>query len=341
MTSSDAAKLVWIVAAFLGIVAFGLRTPRSFPLPEAEPNEMIDAGSWYSREQWPHDGRPFESEHFVVYSDAASPAARKSVARICEEILDELTADFGIIPELMFRFPHGQEKIHIYAYKEYYPQSWGARGYYAGLIIWSLDHTERSRNLGNYKRVVKHELVHVVEALLKGRDTAHTPVSIRVHMWYSEGLAEAISGGTSGPVVRSLEDLNRLTEEYGRVSPVGYRTDADVGDYSDPDMIRAYVDYVYPMNQLAVEYLIDPVGLGKSPHDAIAVFTDIADGMTFAEAFTSRFGMTLEEYDERFFELMDDYLPELESTDVAKRVSLLGTLLAAGALLLLFAAQLF
>ena len=28
--------------------------------------QMVDGGSWYLRQQWPHDGSPFECEHFVV-----------------------------------------------------------------------------------------------------------------------------------------------------------------------------------------------------------------------------------------------------------------------------------
>ena len=38
---------------------------------------MIDAGTWYVGEAWPHDGKPIESEGFAVYSDAASAQARR------------------------------------------------------------------------------------------------------------------------------------------------------------------------------------------------------------------------------------------------------------------------
>lgn len=52
-----------------------------------EPAQMVDTGSWYSREQWPHDGNPYESQNFIVYSDAAGQEARQSVAEIGEELL--------------------------------------------------------------------------------------------------------------------------------------------------------------------------------------------------------------------------------------------------------------
>jgi hypothetical protein len=173
--------------------------------------------------------------------------------------------------------------------------------------------------------------MHVVEALLKGRDVARTPVPIRVHMWFSEGLGEAVSGGTSGPVIRDLTHLNRLTEEYGRLSPVAFRTDADVGEPSDSQVTSAYVNYHYPIHQLAVEYLMDPDGLGKSPHDVVAIFTDIGDGMSFAGAFAHRTEMSLEEYEERFFDLMDGYLDERSPTSLSGKVPPIGVILAVGA----------
>ena len=33
---------------------------------------LVYSGSWYSREKWPHDGNPYESPNFIIYSDAAS-----------------------------------------------------------------------------------------------------------------------------------------------------------------------------------------------------------------------------------------------------------------------------
>ena len=50
-----------------------------------------------------------------------------------------------IVVDEMFRFPPGHDKIHIYAYKNRYPQAWGARAFHGGLIIWSLDHQHRKR----------------------------------------------------------------------------------------------------------------------------------------------------------------------------------------------------
>ena len=83
---------------------------------------MVDSGSWYSREKWPHDGKPCESQNFIIYSDAASQESREDLAGIAEELLAELIKEFGIDTEENLRFPPGQDKIHIYSYKEYYPK---------------------------------------------------------------------------------------------------------------------------------------------------------------------------------------------------------------------------
>jgi hypothetical protein len=180
----------------------------------AVPTRVVDSGSWYSRNRWPHDGRPYESRNFVVYSDAASTEARHRLAEVAEGVLAETIAEMGVDPQTMFRFPTGQKKIDVYAYRNHVPD-WGggARAYYAGLIIWSFDHApeaDKPTDLVHFRPVLKHELVHVVEALLKGRFVGDIPVGDprRMPVWFSEGMAEALSGGTSGGLVRDLDQMN-------------------------------------------------------------------------------------------------------------------------------------
>ena len=60
---------------------------------------------------------------------------------------------------------------------------------------------------------------------------------------------------------------------------------------------------VNEMFQLAVEYMMDADGLGKTPQDARDLFLDMAEGADFATAFENRMGMPLRDYEEQFFEL--------------------------------------
>lgn len=265
---------------------------------------MVDSGSWYTHVRWPHDGNPYEGRNFVVYSDAAGLEARQDVAEVAEDALAETVAELGVDPEAMFRFPAGQDKIHIYAYRDHYPQNWGMRTYYGGLIGWSLDHEERPTDLGHYEATLKHELVHVVEDLVKG---GYAPHGSAVHRWFNEGLAEALTGGTSGGAIRGLDDLADLTAEYGQLNPIAWQRETGNVDSASFDPL-VYFYYYYPMSQLAVEYLIDPDGYGKTPAELTRIFVDMAEGSTFPEAFERRVGMGLEAYEAQFFDLMDEYL---------------------------------
>ena len=85
------------------------------------------------------------------------------------------------------------------------------------------------------------------------------------------------------------------------------------------------------MAQLAVEYLLDPDGLGRSPKDLAAVMVDMGNNVSFAEAFENHIGFSQSDYETQFFALMDTYLPQSESPLEAVALGLV-CLLAAGAI---------
>lgn len=266
------------------------------------PPGTVDGGSWYQTGfRWPHDGNPYETPNFIVYSDAASLEARRQLAEIGEDLLADLSADFQIAGNTMFRFPPGQTRIHMYAYKDRYPREWGGWAYYGGLLIFSLDHEGRTRaghtELGNYTRVVKHELMHVIQHLLVGAADVNL-----VDAWLTEGLGEYVSGGTAGGSITSLARLDELTGTYGELNPIamhGY-------DYPDIELI-AY-NYYYPMFQLAVRYLLDPLGGGNARTSLRDLFLDVAARIPFATAFENRLGVGLLEYENHFFDRIRAYL---------------------------------
>ena len=79
--------------------------------PPPDTAQMIDEGSWYAREAWPHDGNPVESEHFVVYSDGAGMAARERLASLAEDVYAEVIDEMDVDPASMFKFPADQKKV--------------------------------------------------------------------------------------------------------------------------------------------------------------------------------------------------------------------------------------
>jgi hypothetical protein len=265
---------------------------------------MVNEGSWYSRQAWPHDGNPYESDTFVVYSDGASQAARREAADVAEGIWSELLDDFEV-ESGMLRLPPGQDKIHIYAYKDYYPQAWGMRAYYAGVIMWSPDHERRSTSVADYGPVLRHELVHVLESLLRGRRFNAGEIT---DDWFSEGLAEVIAGGTAGGAIRDSRQFDALIAKYGAVSPVSLKRPRRAAV-----PLEGYY-YDYPMYQLAVEYLLSDQGPAGTLSDVRILFTKMRDGSSFEEAFDDTMGIELDTFDQRFFELMNGYLPEYRNS---------------------------
>ncbi|MGE5691574.1 MAG: hypothetical protein ACM33B_13555, partial [Pseudomonadota bacterium] len=262
--------------------------------------------------------------HFVVYSDGASLKARQRIAALAEEVLVEVVDEMGVDPATMFRFPASQDKIDIYATRyrviERGGLVGGATAYYAGIIIGSFDREvgHESTHVWFVRCGLKHEMVHVVEALLKGNYVGDIPVGDprRMPVWFSEGTAEAL-GCTSLAAPRTLDEVNARIAEYGRINPVAWRVDLPLVPHPRPgdDAVTtedAYVNYYYPMAHLAVRYLIDADGLGRSPRDVAAVMHDMGAGTSFASAFEAHMGLSQSEYEAQFFPLMDAYLPQSE-----------------------------
>ena len=256
--------------------------------------QMVDGGSWYVHEQWPHDGQPVESEGFVVYSDGASPEARQEMAEAAErlwvEVLDELE-----VTQEMLQFPLGQEKIDIYAYHDRFPQGWSGRAYYGGLLMWSPDHPLRQFDSSGYEPTLKHELIHVLQWMLTGGQGS-------IDTWFIEGLPLALADDPAHQTIGGIDQLNDLTSEYGSINPISIKQYSQI---TDPE---AGEHFYSPMFRLAFDYLLDDGGLGRSPADARDVMLDLAVGGSFEVAFGDHMGLGLDDFEEQFFDLMNEYL---------------------------------
>lgn len=282
----------------LGLVAVALLPIWGCGEDPTDPGVMVDSGSWYRTGfRWPHDGNPYETEHFIVYSDAASLRSRQRAAEIGEELLAVLKDEFGISYAIDLTWPPGQSKIHIYTYRDHYEQAWGGWGYHGGLLIFSLDHPIRDTSLDNFSRVLKHELMHVLEGLVKGSDDPRL-----VDVWLTEGIAELVAGGTQTiPTVETLQDLENLVVEFGELNPVAMHR------YEYPN-IPNVGSYYYVMFELTVRYLLDPVGLGMEKTSVRDIFLDARSGIPFAHAFEQRSGISLQSFEDGFFEWIRAYL---------------------------------
>lgn len=249
---------------------------------------------------WPHDGNPFESEHFTIYSDGASRAALAQLAEIAEEVLTVLMTRFEIPSREMLLLPASQQTIHLYAYKYHYQAEWGAQGFNAGMIIYSPDHPRLTQytERGHYTRLVTHELTHVVQNTLVGSNHAFS-----THTWFEEGLAEVVSELDRDRTIWTEADLNRLVARFGELNPIAIRND------QYPNIERVGVDYFYPMFELTARYLLDDKGLGRLLPDFRDVFLAMREGTSFSSAFESVFGMSVDELQAGFFVRVRQFLP--------------------------------
>lgn len=250
---------------------------------------------------WPHDGNPYLSENFTVYSDGASLQARTDLAEIAEGVLTDLKTNFDITDNNLFVFPPDQAKIHLYAYRDHFPTQWGGQGFWGGMLIFSLDHPERSQaghtELDNYTRLVTHELMHVIQGLLVGSKHAYS-----THTWFEEGLAEYISALNPERSILTLADLNNLTAIHGELNPIAIQNDIY------PLIPGIGQKYYYPMFELTMRYLLDNQGLGHSYLDVKQVFLDMRNGMSFSDAFQASFGLSVADFEVGYFVRIRQYL---------------------------------
>jgi len=250
---------------------------------------------------WSHDGKPYESPHFTIYSDGASLEARRDLAAIGEAVLTDLTERFEIPSNDLFVLPANQAKIHLYAYKYHFPTQWGGQGFFGGMIVFSLDHPQRTEaghtELGNYTRLVTHELMHVVQGLLVGSTHCYS-----THTWFEEGLGELVSSLNPERSITNVTDLDTLIARYGELNPIAIHNDVypaieDVGQ-----------NYYYPMFELTMRYLLDDRGLDRSLVDVKQVFLDMRTGMSFSDAFQRNFGLSVVDFHAEYFARIRQHL---------------------------------
>jgi len=274
--------------------------------PTEPEKNMVDSGSWYETgfTPWPHDGTPLEGENFVIYSDASSLEARQYLLQICEEVFAEIIERLGIADMSILQFPPDRNnKIHIYAYRNYAPANWGGQAYYGGYLIYSTDNPVRTE-WGHtapdyYVPLVRHEMMHVVQTLIIGANDE------RLFSWFAEGIAIEISDDVFYFRIDSQAKFDSLLSVYGTLNPISLHHSWEIP--TNPEGIGTF--YYYPMFWLAVRYITDPDGQGGTFHDVRDVIIDAANDIPFSTSLANRFGISQAEYASQFFNLMEDYLP--------------------------------
>jgi len=258
-----------------------------------EPKQIED-GSWtiYSPYNWSHDGQPYSSEYFSVYSDGASIELKKKAGEFCDTKFVEILEMFSFNNHSDFLLPPENDKINLYINQNH---DEGIAAAYWGTIIITI--REDDFDTTRYDYLFKHELTHEFEFLIEGT------VNLGTDVWFREGIA--IYGGGGIGYIKNNADLNlwiSMNSHFpNKGNPITIHSWEDFPEGSD---ITGY----YTVFDIVMKYILDSNGLGKSIDDVLTLFYDIRNGISFTIAFQNNFGISLNEFEENIFDRLGNYL---------------------------------
>jgi hypothetical protein len=288
------------VACFLiSAVMLGASGCKNGPTSSSIPHSANGLWTRYTPFQWTHDGQPLASSYCIVFSDEASQEMKRQMAAIVDERFSQILQLFDFRDVSSFRYPPGGSKIEVYINRNHTENI--AWAYWGGFII-----TIRSDDIAGlwYDRAVytsRHELTHEFEFLIEGREILGADV------WFKEGIAVYIGclEYTGWQRINSLSELESWISENrnvpGQGNPVRIHHDEDFPPGADRHRY-------YQFFELAMRYLLDPRGMGRSYRDVLGVFLDSRDGVPFAASFQDHFGVSLASYELEFHNRLRGYL---------------------------------
>ena len=265
------------------------------PVPETED------GSWvkYSPLKWTHDGYPITGTLCKVYSDGASYSLKQQclefAERMFEDVLDQFS--FDKYDDLQFP-PENNSRINVYIDTDHGVNV--AYAYYGTIFI-----TIKTSSLdtSRYTYLFKHELTHEFEFLIEGQ------VNLGTDMWFREAIAIYCGGGFD--YIKTVEDIEDWIQENnnypGKGNPIMIHVWDDFPEGADPHW------YYCKAFDITMKYLLDPLGLNKSIQDVLNVFYDVRDGSAFGDAFENNFGLSLEVFEEEYYDRIKAYLEAINS----------------------------
>jgi hypothetical protein len=264
----------------------------------------VAGGSWtaHTPYQWTHDGKPLIGVNCIVYSDAAKDESKLFIREKAENSFRELKELLQINNNDILIFPPGTDKIDFYA-NRFNLEYQGGFAYYGGALVISPDSPMYRPLEGWCANQVKHEMMHEIEYLLEAR-----PPSLRTDVWFREGLADYYAGNS---IITDVDKLNAWLSS--RINLPGAGNPVRIHTWNDlPSQVQQEksLGSWYPMFELAVRYILDNKGYGKTMPDIKKLFLDLRSTNSFSLSFECMTGTTLENYENNFFNLIIPFLKE-------------------------------
>lgn len=284
-------------AAFLSLLSAACTSdettgPESVVCPAGQ--WAIDTGN---HRAWPHDCEPYVADHFTIYSDGSSSAAKATLAGIAEGIFTQLSQEFEIESDAELGFMPGYT-YYIYALKDITPLI--AAGYRNGFIVAAVDSPPRpnERRPTFYRYLVKHEMTHVFQFTLTDCPS-NSACPYWLDVWFREGQAVFMGDYFAIP---TLEEWRTWMTDPTHINPILIRR---WQDFPDPDRAGQY----YPMFLLAYAYLMDGArGHGASIGDMRDLFRYMDEGDPFTIAFERALGISISYFEQNFYQIIEEYL---------------------------------
>lgn len=287
-----------ILFALLAVVSLIIGCNDS-PVTPKQPTTEETSWAIHTPFDWPHDGAPCQSVYCTMYSDAASYQLKQRLGQLADTGFVRIMRLFHCTDMSDFIYPPGYSKIEIYINKNHSESvNWA---YWGGFIF-----TIRTEDISGWAYdysvyTLRHELLHVLEFLIEGRGGLATDV------WFREGIATYV-GCLESPAYQTVRTLDELEiwiaqNEHtpGNGNPIAIHSHSDL-----PDGANRH-EY-FRFSELAVRYLLDHQGLGRSCQDVTDLFYDMRRGVAFPTSFEDHFGLSLSDFEEGFFDRMRVYL---------------------------------
>lgn len=264
--------------------------------PVVNPPDEIEEGSWvtYSPYNWSHDGQPYSSVYFTVYSDGASNEMKRQVGEFADRKFPEILQSFNFQNYYDFLYPPGNNKIDVYINKFHERSIFAA---WWGSIFITIRNSVMDTTRLNY--LFRHELTHEFEFLIEGT------VNLGTDVWFREGIATYIGSDGGWDYIINVDSLNswitRNSSFPNQGNPITIHQWENFPEGSD---ITAY----YTVFDLVMKYLLDTNGVGKSLQNVLDLFYDVRNGTPFSTAFENNFGINLIEFESDIFNRLESYL---------------------------------
>jgi len=288
-------RILLLLLAILTVSVECKRNPISPQIPQTED------GLWtiYTPYNWSHDGQPYSSTYCIVYSDEASYEMKQQMAEISDSRFSQIMQLFNFHDVSDFRYPPGSSSLEVYINRNH-PENI-AWAYWGGFII-TIRSSELIGHWYNYAvYTARHELTHIFEFLIEGREALGTDV------WFKEGIAVHVGclEDTGWQTIRSLSELESWISQNqnvpGQGNPIKIHQNEDFPPGAD------WHQY-YRFFELAMRYLLDKRGMGRSFSDVLNLFYDMRDRISFPVSFRNNFGISLVDFENEFYDRMRAYL---------------------------------